>query len=145
MIDADAAANAVKALIEAQGLTVYLDIVPDQPDYPYVALFFDGGQPSDESLGGQMERSAFYPRMTCVSAVPRTDGDASAALYAACAQSLRDVRRDAFKIFGWEITTGDSMARIESAGSSPMARDDDVPDRLVLYSVETLKLAALAH
>lgn len=144
MIDAEQVGQSVKALVEAQGLTVYLDIVPDQPEYPYVALFFDGGQPYDESLGAQMERFAFYPRMTCVTGVPLVDGAASATLYAAAARSLRTVRCLAFTIFGQEVVAGGGVARIESAGSSPTARDDDVPDRLVLYSVETLKLAAYA-
>lgn len=145
MIDAEATALAVKALLEVEGLTVYLDVVPDVPSYPYVALFFDGGQPADDSLGAQLERSAFYPRMTCVASVPVSSGQvASAALTAACAQSLRWVRGRAFRIFGQEISAGGGMARIESAGSSPASRNDDVPDRLVLYSVETLKLAALA-
>lgn len=144
-MNADAMCQAIADLLAAQNVRVYLDIVPDQPTYPYVALFMDGGQMADDSLGAQMERAAFYPRMTCAASVPKKDGQAmSASLYTACAQSLRNTRDRAFGIFGQEVSAGGSVARVEHAGSSPVARDDDVPDRLVLYSVETLKLASLA-
>lgn len=143
-MNTDDFAEALKALLVAQGLTAYLDVVPDQPSYPYVALFTDAGQRGDESLGAQLERSAFYPRMTCVASVPKKDGQVSASLSALCATSLRRTRDRAFGILGQEITAGGSMGRIEHAGSSPAAPDRDVPDRLVLYTVDTLKLAALA-
>lgn len=137
--------QAVADAIAAQNVTVYLDVVPDAPTYPYVALFMDGGQRGDDSLGALMERSVFYPRMTCAASVPKKDGAVgSAALFAACAQSLRNTRDRAFGVIGQEITAGGAVVRVEHAGSSPAARDDDVPDRLVLYSVETLALRSLA-
>lgn len=143
-MNTDEFAEALETLLVAQDLTVYLDVVPDGPVYPYVALFTDGGQRADESLAAQMERSTFYPRMTCVASVPKKDGAVSASLTALCATSLRRTRDRAFGILGREITAGGSVARIEHAGSSPAATDRDVPDRLVLYTVDTLKLAAYA-
>lgn len=121
-------ALALQAAIAAQNVTCYLDQVPANPPYPYVALFVDAGRRSDESLGGLMERAEMYPQMTCVGIT---------------AAQLRALRDRAMLVVGKEITGGGYMARIGHAASSKPSRDDDIPDRIVLTATETLHLTAL--
>ena len=123
-------AEAVADLIRSTGLTVHLDLVPDDPRYPYVALYFDGGRGSDVSLAARQELTRFYPRLTCVGV------DAS---------QVRRVRDRARSVIGQTVTAGGLMARVLVAASIPVQRDDSLPDRVVLFAVDTLKIDAYAQ
>lgn len=146
MIVASEVAEQLRDLLAAQNVRVYLDVVPASPVYPYVAIFSDAGRRTDESLGAQMESGDFYPRMTCVggsAAFSKVPIPAEA--WDVAGQQIRAVRDRAMRIVGQEITTpSGAMARVEHAGSSTVARDEDIPDRVVFYAVETLRLRALA-
>lgn len=144
-IVASEVAEQLHDLLAAQNVRVYLDVVPQLPTYPYVALFSDAGRRTDESLGAQMESGDFYPRMTCVGGGAKLSEASTAASMDAAGQQIRLVRDRAMRIVGQEITTpSGAMARVEHAGSSTVARDEDIPDRVVFYAVETLRLRAFA-
>lgn len=128
MIGASDVAQTVADMITAEGVRVYLDVVPPSPQYPYAALFFDAGLRTDESVAALVEGSDFYPRLTC-SGVDATQ--------------VRLLRDRALSVIGRELDVEGVLARIEHAATSPITRDDDVPDRVVLYAVDTLRLRAL--
>ena len=57
---------AVKALLEAEGLTVHVGGASDEPTHPYVALYADGGRALQTSLRMDADQYDVSWQTTCV-------------------------------------------------------------------------------
>ena len=57
---------AVQAAIEAQGVTVHTGGAPDDPTFPYVALYSDAGRGLRTALGGSTDHYVHTFQTTCV-------------------------------------------------------------------------------
>lgn len=115
-------ADAFVALVRSvlgSGATVYLDEVPDSPRYPYVVVYSDPGEHAHDSLGAQLEHVQFHPAVV-VAAVSATQH--------------RMVRNDLFKVLGADLVVPGRVCDLSTMSSNPMARDTDVPDRVVMWS-----------
>ena len=57
---------AVEAAIEAQGVTVHVGGAPDDPVFPYVAVYSDAGRGLRTAMGGATDHYVHTFQTTCV-------------------------------------------------------------------------------
>lgn len=126
---ADALETALRSVIG--GFRLYVDQVPAVPIYPYVVLFTDAGVHADDSLGLQVEHATFHP---VVVSVARDD-----------ARFVHQLRDRVMQVLATEVIVPGRDCRLTSLSSNPVARDEDVPDRVVFFGRDLFRLDSWAN
>lgn len=126
-LHADALVEAAKTAVG--GVSVYLDEVPDDPPLPYVVVWSDAASSSDESLGDVNELGTFHPALTVAAQSP-----------ARC----RQVRDRLEAIFDDLLPVAGRLCEVERMSASQIARDPDIPNRLVYWCRDILELRSYA-
>lgn len=124
----DALVAALTAVL--RGVRLYVDLVPGSPSYPYVVLFTDAGEHADDSLGLQVEHATFYPAVVSVGVSP---------------DQCRMVRDRVADLLAVDVVVPGRECRLTSMSSTAIARDDDVPDRVVLFGRDLFRLDSWAN
>lgn len=121
--------QALLGLFVGTATAVYVNVVPPAPTYPYVVLFADSPDVEHDSLGALGEHATFHPTVHLV-------GVSSQMMF-----GLLDRFTGLFDI---ELPVDGRLIEVHTMSSSPVSRDDDVPDRVVLMSRQLLRLESYA-
>lgn len=112
------------------GVRLHVDEVPPSPGYPYAVLYTDAGGHADDSLGLQMEHATFYPVVVSVGV---------------SAAQCRMVRDRVVRVLAAGVTVAGRDCRLTSLSSTQIARDTDIPDRVVFFGRDLFRLDSWAN
>lgn len=115
--DGRAHAAAIKAALEAEGLTVYPGGGAANPTFPYVALYTDAGDPKQTSLGQDVDQWVHIFQTTSVG----TTHEQALWVASKVREALAGVR---LTVTGW------NNSRIENIMTAPVASDYDAPTNI---------------
>lgn len=119
----------VKARIAAGPLNAH-DAQPDEPTYPYVVIYADGGiRTSDREADERVTRSLGW-QTTVVGT--------SAAQCRAALDRLND------QLENWRPApaNGRTFSKVDHTGSQPVRKDDELPDRVLFYATDQWRLVS---